>query len=65
MKTAYVVEIVPVKESKSSFILGVYTSLQWAKQAAKEEIAKPDASWWTEYKITRVILDLPRPINQI
>ena len=53
----FIVEIVPTKASKSSFIAGVYSSFKLAQQAAIEETTKSNAYWWTNYRILSCTLD--------
>jgi hypothetical protein len=63
MSTVYVVEIVPTKESKSAYILGVYSSYELAKQAGSTETTSKHASWWTQYRITKTQINNPRDIE--
>ena len=52
----YIVKIIPTKESKTTYILGVYSSRELALKDAELEIRQPDASWWTKYAIVEMPL---------
>ena len=51
--TVYVVEIIPVKFSKGSYILGVYSDIDIARKAARIEVNNENASWWVDYLISQ------------
>ena len=53
----YLCYIVPTKPSKQQYLLGAYTSRERAEKAALTEVKKPDAAWWTQYRIQALNLD--------
>jgi len=53
----YIVTIHPTKASKSSYLLGAYSTVKLAHDAAKAEVGRADASWWTNYDITMATVD--------
>jgi hypothetical protein len=53
----YIVTIHPTKASKSSYLLGAYSSHELATNAAMAETSRPDASYWQLYSIADTVID--------
>lgn len=53
----YIVDMIPVKSSKDSYILGVYTSKEAASNAGLKEVSRSDASWWTTFDVIETDLN--------